>query len=799
MLKQLKESGPRPVEVIPLLFHSDSAARAISAELFLARADEKSLIALLDALGDKPPHVRTGLMRLVNRLPDELLIKALDGLLADKSSVKQRLGWEYALGLAGAVRFRYLERAIRDAPPVIRASALQKLLQERDPATLVDLLLGCARDPDSRLSSVAQEALVKVTDPRVAELMFDRFVSGDATSQQRASAWLQERAREDPLTMRNKMLDLLGSGEDSIRRQAMEILFTTGTADELLVEVLTFCRDLVGWLRTRILETLRTFGDQVLRPGVALLNHPEEEIRTAALVLCEHFNDPRLVDPVGKLLQDPDWWLRISACDTLGRLGDERAVPYLIKALEDAETRWAAIDALSHIASPAALKPLASLLRDPRVEVRLEVVKAFSKFDDPRLLPLLQAVKEKDPSSEVRTRAAEVARDLAQKLHQTTDGVDRGTSSVNFRALTRPLDQLLARIRELGASDVHLSVDEPPFVRMRGQIARLEGTEPTTAEQTRAWILEILEERQKKVLLETGELDFCHAIPEVGRYRSNAFVQRKGMCASFRVIPNVPPTFADLRLPGRLTELLDYHQGIIVISGPAGSGKSTTLAAIVNLINETKADHVITMEDPIEFVHPVKSALINQREVGRHTASFARALRAALREDPDVIVVGEMRDVETVRLALTAAETGHLVVATMHTTGAVATIERLIKSFPPDEQAQVRMGLSESLKYVVSQSLVPRKDGQGRAGVYEVLKGTFSIGNMIRDNKTFQIPSMMQLGRRVGMQTRDQALMDLVDAGIVAAEMAWLRADKPETFEGLCDPTFLRDKSGAGT
>ena len=251
------------------------------------------------------------------------------------------------------------------------------------------------------------------------------------------------------------------------------------------------------------------------------------------------------------------------------------------------------------------------------------------------------------------------------------------------------------------------------------------------------------------------------------------------MCAAFRVIPNVPPTFGELRIPPQLAELLDYHQGMILVAGPAGSGKSTTLAAIVNLINETKADHVITLEDPIEFTHPVKTALVNQREVGRHTASFARALRAALREDPDVIVVGEMRDTETMRLALTAAETGHLVIATLNTTGAVASVERIVKAFPPDEQPQVRIALSESLKFVLSQQLLPRKDGKGRVAAFEVMKGTLSVGNLIRDNKSFQIGSMMQIGRTVGMQTRDMAVSDLVEAGLV--DERWL-APQAATF-----------------
>ena len=797
LLKQLRESGLRPPDLLPLIGHSDTGVRQIAAELFLARADERSALLLVEGTADKHPQVRGVALRLFNRHPDDAIRRTLDGLVADKDHNRQRLGWEYALNVSGNLRLIFLERVLKDGPAGLRATALQKLLQDRDPAVMVGQLLEAARSSDPRLNSTAMEALVQVPDPRVLDLMLDRFSTGDAAARDRATLYLRAAAKRDPAGMRKKMLDLLAAGEDATRRQGMEILFETGSINVVLMEVLHFCKDMMGWLRTRILETLRTVGDPVMMAAVELLQHREEEVRTAALVLCENFKDGRLVEPVGQLLAEPDWWLRISACDTLGRLGDERGVPYLVKALEDPDTRWAAIDGLAQLASPQALRPLAGLLRDPRQEVRMEVVRAFSRFSDPRLLPLLQAVKEKDPSTEVRTRAAEVHRDLATRLNQAVGETDRGTSAANFKNLSRPIDRLLAMIRDEGASDLHLTVDEPPMIRVFGQIKRRDDLPVWSADEVREAVLSILEERQRKIFLEYGELDFCHAVPEVGRYRANAFVQRKGTCVTFRVIPNVPPTFADLRIPGQLTELLDYHQGMIVISGPAGCGKSTTLAAIVNLINETKADHVITLEDPIEFVHPVKSALLNQREVGRHTQSFARALRAALREDPDVIVVGEMRDVETVRLAMTAAETGHLVVGTLHTTGAVATVDRLIKSFPPDEQAQVRMALSESLKYVVSQQLIPRRDGKGRVAAFEVLKGTFSIGNLIRDEKVFQIPSMMQIGRRFGMQTRDMALTDLVEAGLVAPETAWARADKPANFEALCDPAFIREKNAA--
>jgi twitching motility protein PilT len=793
VLAQLREAGLRPSEAIPLIWHADSGVRQVGVDVFLARPDGASVHELIEKMNDQPQHVRSFATRLFARVPPDVMSKVVDELLADKTTQKKRAGWEVALTLGGELRNRYLERAVKEAPAVIRVPALQRLIQDRPAATLVELLLTVAKDTEPKIASIALENLAKLQDPRVMALMLERLTA-DATSRDIARAWLVEAARVDPVPMRKKMMEMLASGDDAARHVCVEILLSTGAPDEVLREVLLFCRDLVGWLRTRILETLRTFGEDIVRPAIALLNHPDEEVRTAALVLAENLADPRLVEPITAMLTDGDWWLRITACDTLGRLKDERAVPALVKALESDETRWAAIDALAQIAAPSALKPLAGVLRDPRPEVRIEVIRAFSRFTDNRLVNLLEQVKERDPSSEVRTRASEVLRDMQGRLDITVDEAESGTAATSSARLTRPIDKVLAMIREQGASDLHITAEEPPFVRKTGKLQRMEGIDALSAASTRDAIFSILTDRQRATLEETGELDFCYAIPEVGRYRVNAFHQRRGWCAAFRVIPNLPPTFADLRLPGRLTELLDYHQGIIVVSGPAGSGKSTTLAAIVNLINETKADHVITLEDPIEFVHPIKSALVNQREVGTHTNSFARALRAALREDPDVIIVGEMRDAETIRLALTAAETGHLVIGTLHTTSAVATVDRIVKSFPPEEQPQVRMALSEALKYVVSQSLLPRKDGNGRVAVYEVLKGTMPIGNLIRDDKTYQIPSMMQIGRNVGMQTVDVALMELVDSGLISPEAAWRRAEKPDTFEQLCDPNFLRER-----
>ena len=329
---------------------------------------------------------------------------------------------------------------------------------------------------------------------------------------------------------------------------------------------------------------------------------------------------------------------------------------------------------------------------------------------------------------------------------------------------------------------------------MFGGLRRI-GNSALTPEQTEKMILESLDDRQKERFNKDNQLDFCYSIPGVGRYRTNIFRQRLGTSGVFRVIPNELPTFLDTGLPNHLTDIVNYHQGLMVISGPAGSGKSTTLAALINLLNEKKRDHILTLEDPIEFVHPFKNSLVNQREVGKHTKTFSSALRAALREDPDCIVVGELRDPETMILAMTAAETGHLVIGTMNTTSAVKTVDRLVQAFPPKEQQSVRMALSESLKIVTSQTLLPRADGKGRVPCHEVLMITGPVRNLIRDDKTQHLPSAMTVGKQSGMQTVDQALQSLLEQNLITPESAYRRAEKKDNFEALVSKEFLEGQA----
>ncbi|MAF91266.1 MAG: type IV pilus twitching motility protein PilT [Bdellovibrionota bacterium] len=353
------------------------------------------------------------------------------------------------------------------------------------------------------------------------------------------------------------------------------------------------------------------------------------------------------------------------------------------------------------------------------------------------------------------------------------------------------IDQLFQKMVELGASDLHLTTGAKPLLRLHGKMTPL-GDSILTPQETQSLLFEILTEKQKKEFVRDWELDCAYSLEGVGRFRVNIFMQRKGLGAVFRTIPVEILSAEKLGLPPQILNLTKEHKGLIVVTGPTGSGKSTTLAAMIDYINKNESAHILTVEDPVEFVHENQKSLVNQREVGSHTKSFANALKAALREDPDIILVGEMRDLETISLAMTAAETGHLVFGTLHTNNAAKTVDRIIDVFPQEQQAQIRVMLSESLKAVVAQGLLPTADGKGRCAAIEILVNTHAVGNLIREGKTFQIPSIMQTSSGKGMITFENNIRDLVRSGKISLETgnAFL-GKKEETPEAPSRPDPL--------
>lgn len=343
------------------------------------------------------------------------------------------------------------------------------------------------------------------------------------------------------------------------------------------------------------------------------------------------------------------------------------------------------------------------------------------------------------------------------------------------------IDAVLNMAVQARASDVHVSTGNPFIIRRFGRLNKVKSKD-LTADSAKNLIYEILNPTQQKMLEQNLQLDFSYEIRGLGRFRGNAIVQRKGLGATFRVIPPKIPSLDDLALPPVVKRFCDFHQGMILVTGATGQGKSTTLASMIDLINSTRPVHILTIEDPIEFVHPIKKGVVNQRQLGMHTRSFPNALRAALREDPDVIMVGELRDLESIRLAVTAAETGHLVLGTLATSSGPKTVDRLIDSFPADEQNQIRAMLAEGLRSVITQKLLPTADNKGQVLAAEIMIGTIPLANLIRAEKTFQIPSVMQTGKALGMQSMDDAIHRLLHEGRVSKQTAFENAESKKRF-----------------
>ena len=357
--------------------------------------------------------------------------------------------------------------------------------------------------------------------------------------------------------------------------------------------------------------------------------------------------------------------------------------------------------------------------------------------------------------------------------------------------------EVLARMVEMRASDVHLTAGMPPAVRVRGKIVPMDGFEPLMPQQTRDVVYSILNDDQRKRFENNQQIDLAYAIPNVARFRVNCYFQRGAVSAAFRLVPQEIPTLESLALPQILRDFTRKPRGFVLVTGPTGSGKSTSLAAMIDVINREREEHILTIEDPIEFLHQHQRCIVNQREIGSDAPDFAMALKAALRQDPDVILVGEMRDLETISTALTAAETGHLVFATLHTQSTSQTVDRIIDVFPPAQQAQVRMQLSIALQGIVTQQLLPTSDGEGRTVATEVLVPTPAVRNLIREGKTHQIYSAIQTSGGIGMQTMDADLARLARAGTITRSLAEQRSAVPEELKRMLGGR--RDDDGSGS
>jgi len=792
--------GARGRDVVWLLFRPDRALRDAGVKMLQRLRDPETLdVFLVESKGKPDAALRAAVAAFLS-----LGVRGVEEGLA-RVLASQEKETKESRELQDTAR-----RLLLELPPT---KALEPLLWQMEAAAIddrqpfVDRLAtiepdsrsmskwqALARDGNRAVADKALEVLATRAPSQNATLLVERLPRASYAVQQVIVASLGQVAAARGAAFTEQLLPLVASGDTATRTAVLKVLMAIGDHHEVIKRYVMFTRTLAAFVRERALDALRSFGEELVEPAIELLSDPDPDTRAAAMGLASVFDDPRIVAPTIPLLKDEDWWIRVAAADTLGRLKDARAVEPLIAALADADVRWAAVEALGRIGDPRALNALGQMLADPQAAVRIEVLQALKGFKHPQVPQVLMKIAGSDPDRAVRSHAL----DILEEMTRNDTAKAATVASVREQAMMAhsvegepALHTFLINTRNTGASDFHLSIGQPPVVRLAGELLRTQA-DPFTAEQTEAMLREILTEAQWENLRTHHQIDFCYLVRNAGRYRGNIFLDQRGYHGVFRVIPEKPPTIQEIGLPSQLAEIADYHQGIVLICGPSGSGKSTTLAALVNLFNDTRSDHVLTMEDPVEFVHPFKNCLINQREINTHTESFARALRAALREDPDVIVIGELRDNESVALALTAAETGHIVLGTLNSTSAPKAIDRILSSFTADEQPQIRASLSESMKYVVAQRLLPAKGGRKQVACFEVLKGTANIGNMIRDEKTYQLYSAMQVGKSLGMLTFDDGLKDLVRRDLITAETAYMAALKKEDFEALVSTQFLK-------
>lgn len=552
-------------------------------------------------------------------------------------------------------------------------------------------------------------------------------------------------------------------------------------------KLLRFLRDEDWWVRERVMDALvEMSGQRLTEHIVGYLKDDSDVVRRYAVGALRRLKDPRSLGALVRVaMGDEDWWVREEAVAAIGELGDMRAVPYLLKLVEDdSGNALSVILALDALQAKESCNDVAHYLSIPDENVRIAGLRFLERHGGPQYAHVLEEL-EADASLALREAIARARSEW--QLQAQAARIDRERLSA--------LDRLLIGLEQASADDLILTAGRPAYMKAMGQLVEA-SEKPLSASDLEVMLYLILNNEQRERLDQGAEIDVSHEVKSHGlRFRVNVFKQLTGIGAVFRVVKNQIPNIDDLGLPEVVKRFGDLKNGLVLVGGPTGSGKSTTLAALIDYINRSSNRHIVTIEDPIEVIHQCKESLLNQRENGTHTLNFERALRSTLRQDPDVILVGEMRDLETISFAVNAAETGHLVFGTVHTVSADASIDRILNTFPPGKRQQVRSMLSETLRAVVCQHLLPRHDQEGgRVLAVEVMVNNDAISNLIRKDKCYQIPTVVATHTAEGMQSMDAALAELVRSGFVEESQGYMRALDKKMFEAL-----VAGKDGAAT
>jgi twitching motility protein PilT len=773
----------------------DASLRQSGLALLKRFSYDDSSGALFAFLGAKTEGVRRQAMAALEQLAGANFLERLQGFLTHPDPVVVHAGLDYLRRTPNERALPWIARALASAQsPAVRRKAFAIVEATASPR-IAPIALQALDDDDEDVRYRAVQLLARFPHESHIAPLLQHCRNDSHRIQDAAIAALGPLLAKTQTRWDDDILPLLSDMNPKVRQLASRII-ATQNPDRIAEAFLRTFKNHYGPVRDRAVEALRELGTGFIRAFLAKDGSSDPAEAGLAASIAMTIRSPEVVPHCVRFLSGDDWWLRDRAALALAEIRDETALPHLLKMLQDPESSLSAAGALGVWGSPKALPGLLEAYKQAKTQkdLRLEILDAFAKIDDPRVSALLQNIVQVDPDPLVRDKAARLGSERTGTAAAVQASLGpRVFAPVDFAATGKPtLHDLLRHARAVGASDLHLATGTAPQMRLHGRLGPLP-LPPSGPEQVEAWIAPVLSDGRGEVLEARRQIDFCHKDSDLGRFRTNVFFQRNGLSAVFRLVPYEIPNLADIGLPESVWDITTYSQGLVLVTGSAGCGKTTTLAALVDRINETQRGHIITVEDPIEYVHANKESLVNQREIPSHSHSFAKALRQSLREDPDVILVGEMRDLETISLAITASETGHLVLATLHTTTAASTVDRIINAFPPDQQGQIRMMVSDSLKAVISQTLLPRRDGTGRVAAYEILRNTPAVAGLVRDAKTFQIPTAIQTGAAAGMIMLDGALLELVQNGTIEPRVAYDRALRKDAFE----PFLAAEEGGA--
>jgi twitching motility protein PilT len=713
----------------------------------MAKARPAALAAASKGLETRDPRVLSRALQAVAKLGGEdEFFQLTHGMLGSpRTEVVQAV--LQTLAQFGTPRaLDVLRRKLHEGPNAVRHTVLQ-MLGEMGSEDVLPLLVEALSSRQVVVRTTAAEVLAKLSE-------------GGRVQVARTIVWL------------------LRSPDRNIRRTAAELANRVrGEASDLGPQLLEHLTDEDWWVRERVMDALAAMWKKGLtRYIVTYLQDEADTVRRFAIGALKRIKDPASLGALVRCaLDDDDWWVRETAVEAIADIGDERAAPYLLSMLDKApELHLAVIDALRMMRVREAAEPVAELLSAKEADVRFAAIRCLDTLGD-RSVGLWLKGCEKDEAPRVRL----AARNLLAKWSVSPD------AEVPAVVTDSGLERLLLALIKAGGEDLIIGVGRPPFMKRHGEVSPL-SDEPMTEDAIQALLADRLNLEQRQRLADGRDVDFSYnAKLAETRFRANVFKQMHGTGIVFRAIRREVADLGALGLPEVVQNFGNLKNGLVLVGGPTGAGKSTTLAALVNHINETDGRHILTIEDPIEMVHIRKKCLINQREVGTHTHSFEGALRSSLREDPDVILIGEMRDLETIAFAVTAAETGHLVFGTVHTVSADKSIDRMINAFPAQRQGQVRSMLSETLRGVVCQHLLKRKDREGRVIAVEVMVGNDAVSALVRNGKTFQLASVIATSADQGMQSMDRELSRLVNEGVVDFDEAYMKAVDKSAFEGM--------------